>query len=110
MKDDLNDFIPEPERREIESLYRACCSVSHGHTSPIIPPSDLRRVSSPFLCRRLSLHRWSKWWVVKKNEIQAQVQTPGGTTVMYHVGQFVEQKRFCVRCYKVDLAVRKLVI
>ena len=82
MKDKLNSFIPEQERREIEAMYREAKHES-GEAEPL-------------RCR-WGRHRWSKWWVIMTGQIVEDVKDENSG----HVGHYVEQKRFCLLCHKV---------
>lgn len=80
MKDDLNGFIPEAERREIEQIYRSAKTL---------------QVGTQGLWCRLGLHRYSRWWIVLKGEIYNPDKL--------HVGSFIRQKCICVRCLRIRL-------
>lgn len=80
MKDDLNQIIPEHERREIERIYRATKQESC--------------VAAPWLCR-MWCHRWSKWWT-KRSGVYSDTNQP-----------YVDQRRVCLRCGQVQLKERR---
>jgi hypothetical protein len=79
VKDELNGIISESERREIDALYERSKSGPHS-------------CNEPLLCR-WNHHKWSKWWTFTEGEIRSV----GGE---FHIADYVEQKRFCLRCYK----------
>lgn len=80
MKDDLNQILPEHERREIERIYRATKRESC--------------TAEPWLCR-LGLHRWSKWWTKRSGQF-TETNEP-----------FVDQRRVCCACGRVELKERR---
>lgn len=80
MKDDLNQILPEHERREIERIYRATKQESCA--------------PAPWLCR-LGFHRWSKWWTTRKGYFSDTHR------------HYVEQKRVCCNCGQVQLMERR---
>ena len=80
MKDDLNQMIPEHERREIERIFRATKQESC--------------VAAPWLCR-MGFHRWSKWWTKRAGKY-----TDTGWA-------FVDQRRVCCSCGLVQLKERR---
>ncbi len=80
MKDDLNQILPEHERREIERIYRATKRESC--------------TAAPWLCR-LGLHRWSKWWT-KRSGKYTETNEP-----------YVDQRRVCCGGGRVQLKERR---
>jgi hypothetical protein len=79
MNDNLDGFISESERREIDALYERSKSGPH--------------IEAASIWCRLNRHKWSKWWTFVEGEIRSQ-------DGKFHVADYVEQKRFCLRCFK----------